>query len=116
VQRPPLLVNILCSHNGAPSVGRFVWNGRTYELVGASRQRPGSVLPDEGGKRAKGSFDVSPNYRGCPNCGANNFVQCAQCRTLGCWDESWPVFTCAKCGNRGPVEGTIDRIAGLGSG
>jgi hypothetical protein len=115
LDRPFILAIIICSHTAQPAVGRFVRTGRTYNLIGASKQRPGSVLPEDGKKPTRSAFGVSPSYR-CPYCGASDYVQCGRCNGLGCWDPSWEIFRCQRCGNSGPVDGTIDRLTGLGGG
>jgi hypothetical protein len=112
VERTVIFATIICSHTSNPTVGRFVWNGQAYSLVGASKQRPGSILPDDGARSTKSAFEVSPSYR-CPGCGASSYVQCGRCRGLGCWDPTWEMFRCPLCGNAGAVNGTIDRISGL---
>jgi hypothetical protein len=63
-----------------------------------------------------GSFFVGPGFPGCPSCRADNVVRCGRCEQLGCWDQSWPEFTCPTCGNSGPVEGIITEISALGGG
>lgn len=111
-----IFVGVACSTTGHPQVGRFVWDGRTWLLVGASRQRPGSILPPDGGQEQRGSFDTAPSYPGCPSCGAMAFVRCGRCGQLGCWERSREIFECPHCGNRGPVTETIDSISTLGPG
>ena len=39
VERTVIFATIICSHTSNPTVGRFVWNGQAYSLVGASKQR-----------------------------------------------------------------------------
>ncbi|WP_329107995.1 hypothetical protein OG792_05650 [Micromonospora sp. NBC_01699] len=109
-----LFVNMLCSRSSQPSVIRFVRQEQGYVAVGASRQRPGSVIPGEDGT-THASFGVAEGYTGCPHCGAASFVRCGRCRKLGCWDESWEAFHCRRCGNSGPVDGVIDSLPGPGS-
>jgi hypothetical protein len=113
-----LLANITCSSTRNPGVGRFRRVGPDWELIGVSRQRPGSVLPPSGPSTAsaKGAFVVTEAYRGCPSCHADNLVRCGQCTSLACWDTSWPTFSCPSCGNSGPVEGSITEISSLGGG
>src|SRR2546426_275993 len=110
--RQALFASITCSRTGSPMVGRFVLGdaAQGWVLVGASRQRPGSVLPKQGGEAARGRFALSDRYPGCPNCGAGDFVSCGRCGQLGCWDSASAIFTCPSCGNSGPVEGLIDRV------
>jgi hypothetical protein len=111
-----LFIGLACSHSRMPSVGRFVWDGAQYLLVGASRQRPGSVIPGESRGEVQAGFGTGPDYQGCPGCGADGFVRCGRCHKLGCWDDSWEVFRCPGCGNSGRVTGTIDRLSDLGTG
>jgi hypothetical protein len=112
---PPLFVSLVCSSHGQPAVIRFRFDGSVYEAVGASRQRPGSVLPSDGRGAVHGSFTIASGYAGCPHCGADDFVRCGHCHELGCWDSTWEVFHCPRCGRSGPVEGTIDGLSGLGT-
>jgi predicted RNA-binding Zn-ribbon protein involved in translation (DUF1610 family) len=111
-----LLVGLACGKTRHPQVGKFVWDGGTWRLVGVSRQRPGSVLPAAGQKEQRGSFDIASTYGGCPSCGAMGFVRCGRCTQLACWDPAREIFDCPHCGNRGPVAGTIESISTLGSG
>jgi hypothetical protein len=110
-----LLANVTCSSTRHPGVGRFRQVGRDWELVGVSRQRPGSVLPPGGPSTtaAMGAFTVTKSYPGCPSCHADNFVRCGRCQCLACWDTTWPTFSCPSCGNSGPVEGSITEISSL---
>jgi hypothetical protein len=112
-----LFVSLVCSHTQAPSVGRFVLSGSSYLLVGASRQRPGSVIPsDHQQQHIEAQFGTAPGYTGCPGCGADGYVRCGQCHGLGCWDRSWEMFHCPRCGNSGPITGTISDLSDLGTG
>jgi predicted RNA-binding Zn-ribbon protein involved in translation (DUF1610 family) len=111
-----LLVGLGCGSTGHPQVGRFVWDGTTWRLVAASRQRPGSILPSGSPQEQHGSFDIAASYPGCPSCGAMGFVRCGRCTRLACWDSAREIFECPACGNRGPVTGTIESISTLGSG
>ena len=113
-----LLASVTCSSTGHPGVGRFRRVGSDWQLVGVSRQRPGSVLPPNGPlvAAAQGAFTVTDTYRGCPSCHADNFVRCGQCQALACWDTTWPTFSCPSCGNSGPVEGEITEISSVGTG
>ncbi len=111
-----LFIGLMCSHTRMPSVGRFVWDGSAYGLVAASRQRPGSSLPAESRGQIQATFGTTPQYPGCPGCGASGFVRCGQCQNLSCWEEAWEVFHCPTCGNSGKVVGVIDRLSDLGTG
>lgn len=111
-----MLASMVCSSHHQPTVIRFRWNGTAYEAVGASKQRPGSIIPSEGGNGAvRGSFVVTEDYTGCPYCRANNFVRCGQCNELSCYDKSWEIFNCPRCGHSGRITGTIDTVSGLGT-
>lgn len=114
--RQALFISLVCSHTRNPSVGRFVWTGSGYALVAASPQRPGSTTPDEGRGQIEAEFGTAADYPGCPGCGASGFVRCGQCTKLACWESSWEVFHCPRCGNSGRVTGTIDRLSDMGTG
>jgi len=45
----------------------------------------------------------------CPICGNKHIVQCGRCKRITCYDRSGR-FTCAYCGNKGNVSGTMKRI------
>ncbi|MEU4194520.1 hypothetical protein AB0E69_21665 [Kribbella sp. NPDC026611] len=112
----PLFVNFTCSSTRHPGVARFEWKAEQWQLVGASRQRPDSSPVAAERQSQSGGFVRGPAYTGCPSCGADSFVQCGRCQSLGCWDNSWPDFTCPTCGNRGEVsDGTIESISTTGS-
>lgn len=111
-----VLASVTCSSTRHPGVGRFRRVPGGVELVGASRQRPGSVLPEGSGARITGQITTGAGYRGCPTCGADDIVRCGACHRLGCWDNSWELFTCPSCPNTGPVSGSITEIASLGGG
>jgi hypothetical protein len=111
-----IFAGMVCSSHHQPAVIRFRWSGTAYEALGASKQRPGSVIPPEGGNGAvRGAFGVTEEYAGCPYCRANNFVRCGQCEELSCYDTSWEVFHCPRCNNSGRITGTIDTVSGLGT-
>lgn len=111
-----LFIGLSCCHTRMPGVGRFVWNGTAYALVAVSRQRPGSTPPVEPRGQIQAAFVTTPDYPGCPGCGARSFVRCGRCQRLGCWEDSWAIFHCPTCGNSGPVSGVIDRLSDLGAG
>ncbi|MBQ6980318.1 MAG: hypothetical protein IJQ07_06705 [Clostridia bacterium] len=48
----------------------------------------------------------------CPNCGNTNFIKCNVCGELTCARQKETHFTCAVCGNSGPVSGTITNLNG----
>jgi hypothetical protein len=110
-----MFAGMVCSSKGQPAVIRFRWNGDAYGALGASKQRPGSVIPANGNGPVRAAFNVTPDYTGCPHCGADNFVRCGRCQELSCYDTSWEIFHCPRCGNSGQVTGTIDSVSGLGS-
>lgn len=111
-----LLVSLDCSSNGHPQVGKLVWDGTAWLLVGVSRQRPGTSLPPAVGNAHRGSFTMASGYAGCPSCGASTFARCGRCAQLACWDSSWDVFRCPHCGNSGPITGTIEAVSALEGG
>lgn len=113
------LVSLYCSSTGHPQVGKFTWNGTAWLLVGVSRQRPGTSLPEESGQAGgehHGSFNTASGYTGCPSCGSSAFVRCGGCARLACWDRTWDIFRCPHCGNSGPVSGNIESISPLQHG
>jgi hypothetical protein len=106
-----LLVSLTCSSTGHPAVGRFEWSNGAWYLTAASRQRPGSVIPEEDARSARqGQFMMAAEYPGCPSCRADSYARCWVCHNLACWDRTWPRFDCPSCGRSGPVEGTIDSV------
>lgn len=114
-----ILANITCSITRHPGVGRFGRQGGNLVLKGASRQRPGSVLPTSGSlaqAQDGGAFTISADYRGCPSCGASSIVRCSGCNQLACWDSSQPVFNCPSCGHSGEVSGVITEFTALDGG
>ena len=111
-----LLASVTCSSTRHPGVGRFRRRHGSVELLGVSRQRPGSVLPPSSGPSVTGALSMADEYRGCPSCGADNIVRCGQCHQLGCWDSTWPEFACACCGNRGLVSGVIEEFTQFAGG
>jgi predicted RNA-binding Zn-ribbon protein involved in translation (DUF1610 family) len=111
-----ILVEMLCSATGHPGIGRLVHTGTGWNLVGVSRQRPGTGLPPGDAPVATGAFYADPAYQGCPSCGARGFVRCGKCDHLGCWHEESEVFRCAHCGSSGPITGTIESLDSLGGG
>jgi hypothetical protein len=117
-----LFVRMDCSSTRHPQVARFTWQGQEWALAGVSLQRPGSTFGNShperpfgrGGPEQSGQFVLGESYRGCPSCGSDSFVRCGRCHELACWDRSWPRFDCPRCGNSGPVSGTIDSVRGSG--
>lgn len=100
MDQEPMFASMVCSSTRQPTVIRFRWTGEAYEAVGASKQRPGSVLPPGGGVRS--AFRTAGAYAGCPHCGADGFVHCGRCKELSCYDISWATFHCPRCGNSAP--------------
>jgi hypothetical protein len=112
--REQFLVSFTCSSTRHPGVGRFVWIDDVWVFTGASRQRPGSTIPDTDTVQTRhGRFGRSPDYPGCPSCGSDSYVRCGRCSELGCWDETWPGFLCPTCGNNGPVSTGLDAVSSL---
>ncbi len=117
-----LLVRLDCSSTSHPQVARFVRQGEDWVLAGVSLQRPGSSFGESGGDRPyrgpreeqSGRFLMTDAYPGCPSCGADAFVRCGRCAETSCWDHTWPMFHCPRCGNSGPVEGEITSMHGTG--
>jgi len=111
-----VLASVTCSSTKHPGVGRFRRVAGGLELVGVSRQRPGSVLPKVAGSNVSGDLSMDGSYKGCPSCRADNIVRCNACGLLSCWDTSWEMFHCPTCGSSGPVSGQIGEISSLGGG
>lgn len=109
-----LFAGLVCSSQSLPAVIRFQWDGSSYAAAGVSRQRPGCVAPSDGHSAVKATFTLSEKYGGCPYCAADSFVRCGRCHELSCYDSSWEVFRCPRCGNSGAVTGAIDSLSGLG--
>lgn len=110
-----IFVSMVCSTQRQPTVLRFQRVGSDYAAVGASKQRPGSVIPAGDGGAIRGGFGTMPGYPGCPYCGSDGFVRCGRCEELSCHDDTWEIFNCPRCGNSGPITGTIDNVSGLGT-
>ncbi|MEV6417398.1 hypothetical protein [Kribbella sp. NPDC051718] len=115
VSEQPFFVSFTCSSTRHPGVARFERMGEQWVLVGASRQRPESNPVAAERRTQSGGFACASTYTGCPSCGADSFVQCGGCQSMGCWDNSWPDFNCPTCGNRGPVTGEIKSVSTTGS-
>lgn len=111
-----VLASVTCSSTRHPGVGRFRRVPGGLELIGVSRQRPGTVLPESSGLPVAGGISTGDGYAGCPSCRADSIVGCNVCSQLGCWDRSWELFQCPTCGNSGPVRGQINEISLLGGG
>jgi len=111
-----IFVGMVCSVSGDPGVARLIRTDTGWNLLGVSRQRPGSVLPGSDRPEATGAFYAAPSYPGCFNCGARGFVRCGRCGSLGCWHEETDTFRCGHCGSSGPVTGTIESLSVLGGG
>ena len=108
------LAGFTCSSTRHPAVCRFVWSGSAWTFVGASRQRPGSTIPaSDAAQTHNGDFGIAGDYSGCPSCGSDSYVRCGSCHRLGCYDLSWPEFTCPSCGNGGPVTIGIDSVSAM---
>jgi hypothetical protein len=110
-----IFVSMVCSSTNQPAVVRFQWNGQAYQAIAGSKQRAGSVVPPSGNGPINGAFNLGETYPGCVYCGANNFVRCGRCKELSCYDDSWEVFSCKRCGNSGRITGTIDSLSGMGN-
>lgn len=48
----------------------------------------------------KGNIDFTPDYPGCPYCGASGWFTCGKCGKLTCNDGE-DYVTCSWCGNSG---------------
>ncbi len=53
-------------------------------------------------------LDTGRTYH-CPICGNKHIVKCGRCHRITCYDGSGH-FTCAYCGNKGEVSGTMKRV------
>lgn len=111
-----MFVSMVCSTHRQPTVIRFKWYGDSYIALGASKQRPGCVIPPGDGVGAvRAAFGTTPEYPGCPYCGSDGFVRCGRCCELSCHDDTWEIFHCPRCGNSGRITGTIDSLSEMGT-
>lgn len=51
-----------------------------------------------------GAFPETPDFNGCPYCGAHGFVQCGNCGKIGCDYGETNYYTCPWCENSGRVQ------------
>jgi len=76
-----------------------------------------SLLRPQRAQEASESMPASGNFyygeSGCPYCGNLSYVKCNNCHKLTCWNPNNKRFTCAICGNKGEVVGTIDSLDGV---
>jgi len=92
---------IRMQHDGA-STWKATW---AFEITPERAAREGY---DE---RLAGSFDLAPEYPGCPGCGHPSYVQCNVCKTLGCWSGVREYWGCPACGQGGVVQGRISEMS-----
>ena len=59
----------------------------------------------------EGKIMVSSGYPGCPHCSSSSFFKC-KCGKLSCWDGYSSEVTCAWCGEKSNIEGTIRELEG----
>jgi hypothetical protein len=58
-----------------------------------------------------GRFGMSPEFPGCPECGAKQFFLCS-CGKLACWNGEERRVTCPWCRQSGELAGEITSISG----
>ena len=95
------VVALLRRSSPVPDVWAFTW---AFPLGQEEAKREGY------GSRIVGSFQLTPDYPGCPHCGSRSFYQCNGCSSLVCWDGESRWVTCPSCGGSGPLEGTITEM------
>src|SRR5664280_1294956 len=106
-------VPMRCSRTGQHLMAQFGrveqgWSLSVVQPTGASTTAPSVSL--------SGAFPLDEEYGGCPACRAMSFVQCRSCGALGCWDRAEAIFSCATCGQSGPVSGRTDQIRAADTG
>ncbi len=83
------------------------------KLQEAEREKYGEYL-------LEGVISKSPEYPGCPTCGANYFVVCGACGKLNCNNATSSHFKCEWCGFEGELSSYSDeerpRSKGKGNG
>lgn len=100
-------VSMRCAGTAAPLTGRLQLTDGSWLLTEtAAGTEPDAAEPDAAA--LKGSFGISPSYRGCAGCGNGSYVLC-RCSTVACWSGSGR-FRCPVCGGEGAVEGSIDAL------
>lgn len=64
----------------------------------------------------KGSFSVDGDLdKACARCESTGFVKCGSCSELTCFEGGeGDMFTCAWCGEGGPVGGFIESLSSQG--
>ncbi len=103
-------LNFHCETDKQTRIATFRLSGTTWELteVAADPLPESGVVP--GRIEMSGQFNTASGYAGCPGCGADNFVRCGGCGELNCWRRANTHHTCAKCGNHGKVQGSIQSL------
>lgn len=52
-----------------------------------------------------GSLEATPDYPGCPYCGAKEFIICLGCGKMSCWNEERKSAYCYHCNTQiGEIE------------
>ena len=100
-------LNFHCSTDKRVRVATFHHTGKEWQLteVSAEPVPEGGAIP--GRIEMKGQFGTAAGYKGCPGCGAGDYVHCGACDELGCWRRKEKFYTCANCGNHARVGGAI---------
>lgn len=57
-----------------------------------------------------GSFEFSPVYPGCPDCGSKCLFRCS-CGKVACWDGESRQVKCPWCKQMGLLEGSVDHLS-----
>jgi len=97
-----------CSRSPITMISEFEFSGEAWYLTSATEISDGqSSSPDM--EPLAGTFDLSPEYTGCPGCRADSIV-CCSCGELSCWKSSDPRFRCGFCGIEGVVSGRIEQL------
>ena len=106
-----------CSRSRQPFGIRFEEKGRNCWIADWAFPLKETTARREGYDRGEiaGSFTFDPAFPGCPSCRASSFFKCGACGKVNCWANE-TVITCSWCGNRGGIEGQVDRLGAGGDG
>ena len=98
-----------CSRSPMTMISEFEFSGGAWYLTRATEISRGQSGPPQM-EPVAGTFNLSPDYTGCPGCRADSIVCCGACGELSCWKSSDPRFRCGFCGNEGVVSGRIEQV------